>query len=287
MRHSPCTDSSVKYWRAAPPRAVYCPLASRVASSCQLTMTSARPWPSSRPVCRYTLGVLARIVTCAPGRHNLLALGVRYSRAVAWSCAKLALASRKPLTTCSGFQPGWGPSTISPPPDTPPPAGGAGIGADPTGPDEGMVAQPVASSVARIAPSSSVNRMRARMASARCRPSAIAVTFRRAPVTSGQAFAAGPDLGPGRASIAHGRVPVAGRASVAGGRVPVAGRASVAGGRVPVAGRASVAGGRVPVAGRGPVAGGQVPVAGRPPVPAGQGGGDGLAAGHLSQSEPG
>ena len=31
-----------------------------------------------------TLGVLARIVTCAPGRHNLLAPGVRYSRAVPW-----------------------------------------------------------------------------------------------------------------------------------------------------------------------------------------------------------
>ena len=85
MRHSPCTDSSSKYWRAAPPRAVYCPLASRVASSCQLTMTVARsPWPLSRPVCWSTLGVLARIVTCAPGCHNLLALGVRYSRAVAW-----------------------------------------------------------------------------------------------------------------------------------------------------------------------------------------------------------
>ena len=69
----------------AAPRAVYCPLASKVASSCQLTMTLARfPWPEYRPDCRYTVGALARIVTCAPGCHDLLALAVRYSRAVAW-----------------------------------------------------------------------------------------------------------------------------------------------------------------------------------------------------------
>src|SRR5215831_1884776 len=254
MRHSPCTDSSTKYWRAAPPWAVYCPLASSVASSCQLTMTLARfPWPEYRPVCWYTLGVLARIVTCAPGRHSLLAPGVRYSRAVAWLCAKLALASRKPLTTCSGPQPGWGPSTISPPPDTPPPAGGAGIGADPTGPDEGMVAQPVASSVARIAPSSSVNRMRAGLVPAPGRPSAIAATFRQVPATRG------PVLATGGAPIADGRVPVTGGALAAG--------------------RASVAGG---------APGSRVPVAGRASVTTGQGGGRAdLAAGHAGQAEPG
>src|SRR5215475_3360195 len=268
MRHSPCTDSSVKYWRAAPPRAVYCPLASRVASSCQLTMTSARPWPSSRPVCRYTLGVLARIVTCAPGRHNLLALGVRYSRAVAWSCAKLALASRKPLTTCSGFQPGWGPSTISPPPAAPPPPGGAGTGADPTGPDEGMVAQPVASSAARTAPSSSVNRIPVGVVSARYVPSAIAATLRRAPVTGGQAL-----------TVA--------RAPVAGGLALTVGQAPVAGGQALTVGQAPVAGGQVPVTGVAPVADGQVPVTGRAVAATGQGGRRAGLAGHISQAEPG
>src|SRR5207249_4002620 len=150
-------------------------------------------------------------------------------------------------------QPGWGPSTIRPPPDTPPPPGGAGVGADPTGPDEGMVAQPVASSVARTAPSSSANRMRAGVASVRRPPSAIAATFRQAPVTSGPALAAG-------------------RAPVAGGRLPAAGRGPVAG-RLPAAGRGPVAGGQLPITGRGHVAGGQRPVTGRAPVTIGPGGG--------------
>ena len=72
MRHCPFTDSRAKNWRG-PPRRGPCTArwrpAWRVPAS--VTMTLARlSWPESRPGCWNTLGVLARIVTCAPGRHR-------------------------------------------------------------------------------------------------------------------------------------------------------------------------------------------------------------------------
>src|SRR3984885_588897 len=51
-------------------------------------------------------------VTAHPGCHAACAAGSRYSLAIWWSPAKLALAARKPSTICVGFQPGSGPTAI-------------------------------------------------------------------------------------------------------------------------------------------------------------------------------
>ena len=50
------------YWRAAPPRAVYCPLASRVASSCQLTIDAGPV-----PLAGEPSGLLVTRWACWPG----------------------------------------------------------------------------------------------------------------------------------------------------------------------------------------------------------------------------
>src|ERR1700676_2067878 len=84
-------------------------------------------------------------VTADPGCQPLLAAAVRYSRAYAWSLAKVPLATRKLLTICCGSQPACGARMIRPqqpwPPPAPPPGPG-GPAARCTTPLSGIAAQP-------------------------------------------------------------------------------------------------------------------------------------------------
>src|SRR6266568_4831905 len=96
------------------------------------------------------------MVTAERGCHDRLAAGVRYSRAMAWWLANIALASRKLLTTCWGDQPRCGPLTIRPQQAEPAPPIAAGV--DCTRPSEGIVAQPLATSVTSAAPATRVRK---------------------------------------------------------------------------------------------------------------------------------
>src|ERR1035437_5610801 len=98
-----------------------------------------------RPRETVTTGGCLMTVTADPGCQPLLAAAVRYSRALAWSLAKVPLAIRKLLTICCGSQPGCGARMIRPQQPWPPPAplpGPGGPAAGCTTPLSGIAAQP-------------------------------------------------------------------------------------------------------------------------------------------------
>src|SRR6202012_891453 len=91
-----CED--VEYW----------PLLDRLPSTVPLTWTTVVVLVWCEPLAASDSGLGLEIWlntrTASPGCQSRLAPGIRYSRATAWSLAKLALAARKPDTTCSGVQ---------------------------------------------------------------------------------------------------------------------------------------------------------------------------------------